>query len=105
MRNIGLAALVAFTAAGSARADDYTATRVVTTHGLDLTSASDRARLRLQIIKAARAVCAQTNEGLGPSDPAFDSCFEIAYSDAWAQVRVKIAAAKNRAMFASGAAK
>jgi UrcA family protein len=106
IRNIGLAAaIVALTASGAARADDISATRLVSTHGLDLTSSGDQVKLRRQISKAARAVCAEVTDGMNSADADYRDCVREAFAGAWRQAETKIASANSRALLASAAPK
>jgi len=102
IRNIGLAAaIVALSAASAARADDISATRVVSIHGLNLTSSGGQAKLRQQIRKAAREVCAEVAHRLNPGDDDFQDCVQETFEDAWGQAETKIASAKSQALVAS----
>jgi UrcA family protein len=106
IRGIALAAaIVASTASGATYADEISATRRVSTQGLDLASPDDQAKLRHSIIKAAKSVCAEVTDGLNAGDPDFRDCVREAFANGWGQAATRIAAAKARSLLASAATK
>lgn len=92
-------------AAAPAQASPDEVVRRVSTAGLDLTQAADRAILRHRIDVAALNVCKEVTGDNSLEEPGFRDCFVRVASSAWTQMDVRVAAAKSRAMVASGTPK
>ena len=94
-----VAGLFAAAPAASAAGDDYdTQTKMVSTHGLDLTSAAGQATLHRRILMAAVSVCGRDEPYNLKSIAEYDQCREQAVADASAQARVLIARARASTM-------
>jgi len=100
-----VAALTLPAAAAPAPAATDDVVRRVSTAGLNLTQAADRAILRHRIVVAALKVCKEVTDGDSLEQPGFRDCFQRSAAGALAQMDVQVAAARTRAMVASGTPK
>jgi UrcA family protein len=92
-------------AVAAAPAPETSEVQLVTHADLDLSSANGRARLEQRVRSAADRLCRVDDRASPEGGYRNGKCFDAAVSNAWPQVQLAVARAKNGQAYASAASK